>query len=267
MMNTSSDKELDGLRRWVNEAMLLAEKVTDHIVFDRTDDYSFMALTFLYKQVCHMKSILILGMCKDVELVARSMLEGMCLLKWAADNKKDRAFQWRAFAIIHNWRTMKINETEGRPLENETKNKLLEELDAVSETYLKSSALELFEKGHELPDDPYVDNWTKKPMWKIFKKVEATSLYKTHYHAFSAWHHWSIAAIGQTIDYGNDGYSFFSSDDNSAKAAQAVGFQCLLETLDSVIKHLDLGCDNEIDKMEKGYVQWCNKIKGKNENP
>ena len=72
--------------------------------YDQTDDLQVMSLVFLTKQSDHIGSMIRLGEHLDVALVARSMIEGLVQLKWAAQKPQERALRWRAFAFVHDWR-------------------------------------------------------------------------------------------------------------------------------------------------------------------
>src|SRR3989339_687799 len=89
-----SERDIPTLRLFVDRLFLLAnEAMHTHICYDEADHLAFMSLSFVSKQIDHLKTIRILvdmGQHKDAELIARSMIEGLFLLLWAARDPSTR---------------------------------------------------------------------------------------------------------------------------------------------------------------------------------
>src|SRR5947207_138684 len=101
----------------LEELLQLAKKIPPKgFMYDQSDYFSLMALSFLAKQREHAHSVLCLvdgGHYRDAGLIVRSMNEGLVLLKWAAQNLEDRPLRWAAFAWVRDWRLMNRNVKDG----------------------------------------------------------------------------------------------------------------------------------------------------------
>src|SRR5882672_4123436 len=95
-----------GLCQRLKGLVAFAEAI-DHIRYREQDHLAFMALCFLSKQIDHAKSIIALVPGRDTILIARSMIEGLCQLLWAAKAPNVLPLQWRTFAYVHDWRIMR----------------------------------------------------------------------------------------------------------------------------------------------------------------
>jgi hypothetical protein len=71
-------RDLPRLRQSVSELLALANEITENVPYSERDHLAFMALCFLSKQIDHTKSVLVLIPSRDVILIARSMIEGLC---------------------------------------------------------------------------------------------------------------------------------------------------------------------------------------------
>lgn len=249
-----ANEDLAGLHQWVRKLLALANETTQHIQYSEDDHFGFMALCFLFKQIDHMKSILLLKGARDVELIARSMLEGMCQLLWAANNPNSRA-QWRTFAWIHDWRTMNAQIAAGEPVDPKKRSSIEEAIRQYGNQFLKPSAKKALKRGEPLPDNPYYDNWTGHSAREIFDSIKGGEiLYQKLYKPFSDWHHWSPAGLGYAITREHNWviYSRVSAADFAT--ALATGFQCLLQTIEVVDEHFGLGITSRIAKIKNGYL-------------
>src|SRR5688572_11319416 len=79
-----AQRDLPRLRQSVKELLALAHEITENVAYSEKDHLAFMALCFLSKQIDHTQSVLALIPSRDVILIARSMIEGLCQLLWAA---------------------------------------------------------------------------------------------------------------------------------------------------------------------------------------
>jgi hypothetical protein len=82
-VHQKADRDLPALRQWVDKLLALANGMMDNVQNSEDDHLAFMGLCFLNKQIDHTKSILALIPNRDVILISRSMIEGLCQLLWA----------------------------------------------------------------------------------------------------------------------------------------------------------------------------------------
>ena len=105
-MEEKAKRDLPGLREWVKRLLSLAEEMTQLVAdvpYSEEDHLSLMAWCFLSKQIDHLRSVDKLIPSRDAILVARTIIEGLCQLLWAAQEPATRPFQWRAFAWVQKW--------------------------------------------------------------------------------------------------------------------------------------------------------------------
>ncbi len=75
----------------------------EHYNLDDSDHLGFMTLCFLSKQIDHMVAVLKLFPHPDMQLIARTMIEGLSQLLWCF-KEPEQAFLWRGYAWISDWR-------------------------------------------------------------------------------------------------------------------------------------------------------------------
>lgn len=183
--NQKAQRDLPGLRQWANNLLSLATEILGKTQYSEKDHFGFMAFCFLSKQIDHMRAILALNESRDVGLIARSMLEGMCQLLWAAKDAETRALRWRTFAWIHDWRVMQGKILTGEVVDTERRTLIEEAVRQYGVLFLTEQARSNREKGKPLPKDPYHRNWTGKAAKEIFDSVEGKTLYLKLYKPFS----------------------------------------------------------------------------------
>jgi hypothetical protein len=222
--------------------------------FEEDDHFGFMCLSYLFKQRDHLKTILILETRKDVILISRSMLEGLCQLLWAAANKENLAFRWRVYCYIHDWRLLKQKRANGEPVSDEQVAKIEKTVKEYGPMFYSKFTKRTIEGGGKLPNDPYDYNWTGESVTTLFEKVKGKILHKELYSLFSAWHHWNVAGFGEVIVRSEKGLTYQSFSPTDAATSLAAGFQCLFQTADLVNEHHHLGLDEELEKIKKEFV-------------
>jgi hypothetical protein len=216
-----------------------------------------MTLCFLSKQVDHLQSILTLTPRRDVILIARSMIEGLCQLLWAAEAPAILPLQWRAFAWVHDWRVMQGKIKQGQPVDPERHTAIEDALRKYGDQFLTKKAKEAQGRGDALPSDPYHNNWRcGRQIRQICQSVGGDDLYEKIYGPFSDWHHWGVSGLGETIRRQRNRIVYLTLSPSKAVAALACGFQCLLQTVELTDKHLSLSFASRISKVRDGYVTW-----------
>ncbi len=248
---------LSGLEAWINKLLDLANETIEGAECLDDDHLGFMALCFLSRQIDHVQSIVKLVPNRDAILIARSMIEGLCQLLWAAQNPMERPLKWRTFAYIHDWRLqqVKIDRGESIDLNQQKSNELgIQEYGNLFYTREAKSAIS---QNHPLPTDPYHKNWTCGTQVKqICDCVDAGDLHKEIYSSFSDWHHWGTAGIGESLSWTENKVTFSSSSSSNSAMALATGFQCLLQTIELTNEHLSLARESQIVSIRDGYIKW-----------
>jgi len=214
-----------------------------------------MALGFTCAQVEHLKAVCTLvdaGYHKDAALIVRSMIEGLCRLKWAAQKQEERPRLWRMFSIIDDFR---IVHPEGW----KTNPKLAEELDKKLKEYgplfYTQKAKRAIKKGKPLPKDPYWPDWTGHKIRKICRDAGAEELYFHIYRNVSCWVHWSPRGIGQWLEVEGHQVRYKTHVPDVAATALAVGFQALLETALLLDLKLELGFSKPLQQLRAEYIR------------
>lgn len=253
-------RDIPYLVKWINDLLNLANKVmVKDIKYDQDDNFAFMILCFFSKQVTHIKSILALKYSRDVALITRSMIEGLCQLLWAADSPDDRAFRWRTFACVHDWRVMRRQNEAGKPLDMKVCMKIEKLLSEYGDQFLIRSARAAISKGKLLQDDPYYSNWTGSSIREICKCVGLDDLYLEIYKPFSDWHHWSPGGLGAAMKHYENRVIYLPMSHSDLATSLAVGFQCLIKTLEIINNHLKLNMTSMIADLKERYIAWGRK--------
>ncbi len=253
-------RNLPGLRAWVKRLLALANEMTamtGNIQYSEEDHLGFMALCFLSKQIDHARSVLTLTPSRDAILVARSMIEGLCQLLWAAEDPTTRPLQWRAFAWVDDWRLMQAKIARGESVDPERRAAIEDALRKYGDQFLTRKARAARDQHAPLPPDPYHDNWRcGHSIRKICKSVGAEDLYRKLYEPFSDWQHWGAGGLGKNIRRQGNRVVYSSLSPTDSATALALGFQCLLQTIELTDEHLGTGLASKISELRDGYVMW-----------
>lgn len=255
-----AEKNLPGLHEWVDRLLTLANKTLADIQYSDEDHLGFMSLCFLSKQIDHMQSIVTLIPSRDVNLIARSMIEGLFQLLWAAKEPGTFPIQWRAFACIHDWRAMQARVALGETATPEQRTAIENGLLKHGDQFLTKKAREAQKQGNLLPPDPYYPNWRcGQSIQQICESVGGETLYRKLYGPFSDWHHWGVVGFAEVIVRQENGVVYSSMSPTDSAAALACGFQCLLQTIELTDKHLNIGLASKISELQNGYIAWHQK--------
>lgn len=226
---------------------------------DERDALALMALCFTRKEAEHLRSILALvraAQYRDAVLIARSMIEGLALLTWAAREPSTRPALWRRFAWIEDWRLMREQARSGEPLDPLESNTVEEQVLKFGDHFLSRAAQDALRAGASLPADPYWPYWHEgKSVAKIFQELQGVPLYQSVYSATSRWIHWSPRGLGAPPDGDGDHPDGEARAPESAAAALAAGFQTALETATRLDAHLHLGFAGRLSDLRDEYIR------------
>lgn len=228
------------------------------IPFETDDHFSFMALAFVNKQLVHMRSLILLAEnmhFPDSKLIARSMIEGMAVILWAADRPDERGLRWRAYAIVSDYKLIIDKKMRGESIELKREKELEEKLREFGMDYLKGkNPSEL-----DFTNDPFRSDWRfdddgrKIQALTLFQKIDGESLYSV-YQEMSDWIHWNPRGVGIYLNRDADGLQFNWENYDSIALSLACGFQALLQSLDVFNDRLKLGAEKKLKEISKNYI-------------
>lgn len=237
-------REVPFLHDQLKKMLELADSASRNVTVEEHDDLSFMAIQFLYKQMHHAESILILVPRRDAGLIARAMIDGFYKLLWAYQAPKERPQLWRSFSVIEDWRLIQgrlkigivVNETDIRR----------------NEAGLKQLG-DLHRKSKASSPDPYNEYWQGKVRLSDMADAVGRELYDGPYDELSDWEHWGVNGIGQSITREKDSLIAESNSDRVAMVSLLAACQCLVQTLEVADAHLSLKAVNEIRTLAKNF--------------
>ncbi len=247
-------REIPFLHSQVEGILALATRSQLDISVRDDDDFGFMTIQFLYKQVQHGDSILLLVPRRDAGLIARTMIEGLYQLLWALHAPAERARLWRSFSIIHDWRLLQTRLKEGIPVD---------EADLI----MNEAGLKEFGDLHRLKNpnlpDPYHKKWRGAVSLSNMADVVGRDLYDGAYGdgpyvQLSDWEHWGVSGIGDSISRENDHFLVKVNSDRVTGLSLLAAFQCLLQTLEVADAHLSLHMTDTIQTFRTDFIDTLN---------
>jgi hypothetical protein len=192
------------------------------------DHFGFMLRSFLDKQSDHMDTLFRIHSKNDMQLISRSMIEGLCLIKWAKLDES-RSLKWRTFGYVHNFRVLN-DPIQGKKVTPEKREETLNGMKEYGELFLKKKTNTA---------DLYHKDWKcGATISTISSEVEGDVLYKQLYGPLSDWQHWGPASMSKMLDTYPDGYGYDHRHGSKlATTSYAVAFQCMFEMLKLLSSH------------------------------
>lgn len=254
-----AEADFPDLLLYTDRALALAESIVGSVSVSGDDDFGFVALLFLHRQMEHAHSIKLLvdrGLGRDAQLVARAMQETLASLLWIDQQPAERAFQWRGFAYVEDWRLMQQQRDAGEvvdPKEAQTVNAFLAEHGHV---FSVRNPREPGRPGNSLSiDDPYYLNWRGSTnIHTIFKETDRELLYQEIYGPFSDWIHAGPKGVADTIHRDNETVKWIPAQPSTNAAVLASSFQCLVETSLIVDQHFAMSFGDKIRGLGSEYI-------------
>lgn len=185
-------REVPFIHGLVKKLLVLAETTSHNVPIREDDDFGFMTIHFLYKQMQHAESILALVPRRDAGLIARTMIDGLYQILWTCQAPDERARRWRSFAAVHDWRLIQGRLGEGLPVKQ-------------SDIRATNARLNAFSVPHRLKKpkanspDPYYKRWYGGVTLADMADVVGRDLYDGPYAELSDWEHWGVSGIGESI--------------------------------------------------------------------
>ncbi|MPY21289.1 DUF5677 domain-containing protein [Shewanella sp. YLB-07] len=245
-----SDHQLSLLKSHCEELLVFCQDNT-RCSLDDTDHLGFMSQCFLSKQNDHMSAILRLLPHPDVQLISRTMIEGLVQLLWCF-KEPEQAFKWRGYAWINDWRVARDMINNGRDVDPEYASRI-EKFIIENGNNFKLNKF----KDKPIPEneDPFHKNWRcGKSLKAISKDVGGVDLYAELYSPYSDWQHWGVASIGQMIERDGNGIIYRDSVNSMLCSPLAVAFQCLYQVMERNNSHHELGIKNDLENLKNEYI-------------
>lgn len=235
-------RKLPLLRQRLTQAIELAKECTASTTIPESDDFGFMTLNFLNKQLDHAESLLLLIPRRDTSLIARTMFEGLIQLLWAYQDAKDRGRQWRAFALVHDWRLSRAEAAAGREVDEIHRRRIENGLAEFGQIFLKRKS--------SRRDDPYHDSWRAGTQLKdMASAIGGADQYDELYVSMSDWAHWGPGGFGDAISRSESFIEFSSESTRVCVQSLILAFQSLLQTTAIADAHLRLSRKARIDSL------------------
>jgi hypothetical protein len=252
--STRALQDIPDLIQFADKLIELTDAMTKQQNLGETDHLALMSLCFVSKQIEHLRSIRILvesTQYRDAGLIARSMIEGLCILLWAAREPKERPLQWKSYAWIEDYKLMLKKEKNGEEVDPAVKARIIEQLHIYGASFLKNKRKRI--NFSDLSKDPYLNKWIDKSVYEICKEVEGDLLYEKIYRETSQWIHWTIRGMSSAVHRDDLTFRYVNKSEDIGATALASGFQSLLESAKLLNTHLELGFSDQLDNILKEY--------------
>jgi hypothetical protein len=236
---------------------LAGEIMRPPLSYNEHDHLGFMTLGFVSKQMEHLKSVCLLvdaGRDRDAGLIARSMVEGMGWLLWAALQPAERPLRWRSYAWVEDWRLLRKKEQAGEHIEASRKAEIDAQLKRFGQQFYTDKAKKLSGMGQSLPSDPYRRDWAGTSVRAVLEEVDRLPLYELIYRRISGWIHWGPGAMGTAIERDQSNVVYAEEDPGIAATALAVGFQALFESVSALDNHFARGFADRLAELSDAYI-------------
>jgi Family of unknown function (DUF5677) len=259
MSTRDASAELPILHEFANRAHQLAdEALAKKFNFPETDHFGFMTLCFASKQIEHSRSIQLLvgaGQYIDAAIIARVMLEGYVQLAWAALKPEERAFNWRAYVLVTDFRTLKAKLDRGEIVDEAFKSNLKQDLQKSATQFLTAKARE---NGLENYPDPYQRTWAvssnglKIDIADMTKELNDPNL-KPLYEELSQLIHWTTRGIGEHIQRNEAKVNVSFDKPFPAAMAASVSFIATTKTTLLLAHHFNLAIRTNVEQLTEEY--------------
>lgn len=163
------------------------------------DQFPFMACCFLEKQIAHARGALLLDDHPDSFLIARSMLEGVWQLTWAAQSRAERAELWSRYTYIHDWRILHERNVHTARIDNALRAEINAQVKRYGPLYRLGKARPVARPDGTLFTDPYRNNWHGKSVLALAQAAGDEDEYHRGYDLCSQRHHWDPADAARAV--------------------------------------------------------------------
>ncbi len=193
-----------------------------NVVIDESNDFAFVAMLFLNKQLDHAESLRLLLPRRDTCLIARSMFDGDCRLQWIAQDPIDRARRWRAFSFVHDFHIIKDQISRGQSVSE------------VDQARIDSGIKEFGNLFRKQSSDKQETNESFYKFWhgnhhlsEMAEAIGAKEFYDQIYDEMSEWEHWTPAGLGDAVTRSGIHISYTIASQRVSALSLWVAFNCL----------------------------------------
>lgn len=239
---------------YLSKLRALSREIIADIEVPADDHFGFVAVQFHAKQLDHAQAMLLLAGHPDAQLVARTMLEGLALLKWCHHDPQIRALRWRMFPLVIEWRHSRASNSPENALQAAALADLESRISAHGDLLLSKRALKARRSGRPKPTDPYIRDWYDAQLKDVFDAVKGQFLYSGAYNFASEWIHWSPGGMVTSIAITDDSMRYSSSSPVIRTSALGEAFRSLAETTILVAQHFGLPQTGELELIANEYL-------------
>jgi len=232
--------------------------------FKDNNHIGFMSFAFLCRQIENLESILYLikeRKFKSAAIIARSSLEGLALLLWAANKPKERAYKWRCFVVFEDYWRFKEMRDNSEQIDEKEFCKIESAFIEIGHLFLTKKAKtnkEIIDPDSILKNNFHKNWYDGKKISDIFEEVKGGDreiLYKYHYKSISNIIHWNPSGLATSIETYGDELNFTSKKCfNWGAIALHCGFQSLVETSKVYNNFLNLAFEKKIEELYEQYI-------------
>ena len=237
-------REIPFLHSQLKQILSLADKVSRSVTTQEDDDFGFMAINFLYKQIQHAESLLALVPRRDAGLIARTMIDGLYQLLWASQAPEERSKLWRSFSIIHDWRRIQGQLKLGIPVDGQHIHRIEALLKVLDGPHRKLKSNQV---------DPYHKTWRGPIKLSQMADVVGRELYDGPYAELSDWEHWGVSGIGESITRERNSLIVDTDSDRVADISLLAAFECLFKTLGVADIHFSLNITDALNTIGENF--------------
>lgn len=236
-------RDLPGLRHWCDRHVELGGAILGRIVVDTNDLRPLVSAFFLARQIDAMRSLLVLGISRDMRLIARSMLEGAAQFTWMAKDFETRAIRWERYRWVAAYRSLRARRLAGEEVDPALDARIQGQLDAFGADFYSGEDRKAIDRGKTPPSFQYDDNWSGKNIRAIFAEVEHDgnpmwATYDELYKEFSNWQHWNAGGWDDGMGADQDGrFVYTAGNPADASTALRTGMFTLWTTMMVVVLH------------------------------
>jgi hypothetical protein len=232
----------------VSEALRLAAECSSSTEILDEDDFGFMAIHFLYKQMDHAESVQILAPRRDCSLVARTMIDGLSLsCSGLTRRPRSELDDGVHFSIINGWRLIQEQLAMGLDADESAKRRTEAGLNEFGDIHRTK-------KAASSSQDPFHKTWHGSTRLPEMASLVGRDLYDYVYTDLSDWEHWGVRGIGDAISRNGNHILFTSHSERIACQSLAIAFQCVIQVVELIDHHLKLGKVKAINSLSNDFI-------------
>lgn len=222
-----------------------------------------MAMSFANKQLRHLEAIIKLDGHRDIEIIARTMIEALCMLIWANQESETRPSRWMEYTAIYDFKLISDPEFRART-DQQTIKSVIEKLQYLvnrDDYFLNSDGRDAKYNSKPLLPEHFVYNWYGKTSiskiideskWETDPSFSVTM--KDYYSRFSEWNHSSAVGLTRSLENNDGQIQYIDYSPWVAGQGLAVGFHTTILILELTNKLFNSNFDTDIQALKQQYV-------------